>query len=145
MLKKTLPEALNQCSKDPSKSFSEGNGDGKAHESLLWTLHFYYSTVINCCQFDSPVSRTSASSCHKETAALQRPFSCWCKYALMKIRSSGVFQVERRPVEDRPCLEKYHRSEYYSNTLHRYPSSILLKYLYHIYFYHIIFALQNYK
>lgn len=93
-----------------------GRKQGSHESSLVSTLHFYYSTVINIklvnCS-NSRVSRTAASSCATKKRERERErdwFSCWCKYALMKIRSKTF------------DLGKYHRSvNIGDNALYRNP------------------------
>lgn len=70
-----------------------GNRDrGKAHESLLWTLHFYYSTVINIKLFPTILAwaeRLRHRVTKKRQCVTERAWFSGGKYALMKIRSSG--------------------------------------------------------
>lgn len=96
-----------------------GRKQGSHESSLVSTLHFYYSTVINiklvnCSRQFSREPNGCVIVCDKETRERDW-FSCWCKYALMKIRSSGG---RRHWI----VLGKYHRSvNIGDNALYRNP------------------------
>ena len=94
-----------------------GRKQGSHESSLVSTLHFYYSTVINiklvnCSRQFSREPNGCVIVCDKETQRERERdwFSCWCKYALMKIRSKTF------------DLGKYHRSvNIGDNALYRNP------------------------
>lgn len=96
---------------DGPSPFGRKRGDrdrGKAHESLLWTLHFYYSTVINIKLFPTILAWVERHRVTKKRQCVtERAWFSGGKYALMKIRSSGG---RRHSIV--LYLEKYHRYVY---------------------------------